>query len=67
MLDDREADVFGDTVQGALYAGFVDPRGYVSAYGRYAYTFQDSTRRIETSTPAPRARRLGRAGLRRGR
>lgn len=48
-LDHREADVFGDTVQGALYAGFIDPRGYVSAYGRYAYTFQDSSRAIESS------------------
>jgi outer membrane autotransporter protein len=55
-LDHREADVFGDTVQGALYTGFVDPRGYVSGYGRYAYTFQDSTRRIESSTLSRRAR-----------
>jgi uncharacterized protein with beta-barrel porin domain len=55
-LDHREADVYGDTVQGALYAGFVDPRGYVSGYGRYAYTFQDSTRRIESSTLSRRAK-----------
>jgi uncharacterized protein with beta-barrel porin domain len=48
-LEDREADVFGDTIQGALYAGFIDPRGYVSGYGRYAYTYQSSDRRIETS------------------
>jgi fibronectin-binding autotransporter adhesin len=48
-LDGREADVFGDTVQGALYAGFVDPRGFVSAYGRYAYTYQASDRRIEST------------------
>src|SRR5262249_33643753 len=48
-LDDRGADVFGDTVQGALYGGFVDPRGFASAYGRYAYTFETSTRRIESS------------------
>jgi fibronectin-binding autotransporter adhesin len=55
-LDQREADVFGDTVQGALYAGFVDPRGYLSAYGRYAYTFETSRRTIEAGTLARRAR-----------
>jgi uncharacterized protein with beta-barrel porin domain len=48
-LDHRDADVFGDTVQGALYGGFIDPRGFVSAYGRYAYTFEKSTRRIDSS------------------
>ena len=48
-LDGRETDVFGDTIQGALYAGFTDPRGYLSAYGRYAYTFESSERRIESS------------------
>jgi fibronectin-binding autotransporter adhesin len=54
-LDARHADAFGDTAQGALYAGYVDPRGYVSAYGRYAYTFEDSLRKIESSTLARRA------------
>ena len=54
-LAGRDADVFGDTVQGALYAGYVDPRGYLSAYGRYAYTFEDSSREIESSTLSRRA------------
>jgi len=54
-LDGRDADVFGDTMQGALYAGYVDPRGYLSAYGRYAYTFEDSARNIEASTLSRRA------------
>jgi uncharacterized protein with beta-barrel porin domain len=54
-LDGRHADAFGDTAQGALYAGYVDPRGYVSAYGRYAYTFEDSLRKIESSTLSRRA------------
>jgi uncharacterized protein with beta-barrel porin domain len=49
-LDGRDTDGYGDTVQGALYAGFVDPRGYLSAYGRYAYTFESSTRQIQSST-----------------
>ena len=47
--DDRDAQSYGDAIQGALYAGFTDPRGYVSAYGRYAYTFQDSSRRIDVA------------------
>ena len=54
-LDDRDADVFGDTVQGAFYGGFVDPRGYLSAYGRYAYTFESSSRRIESTALSRRA------------
>ena len=45
-LDDRAAELTGDTIQGALYAGYADPRGHLSAYGRYAYTFQDAARRI---------------------
>ena len=48
-LDDRVAEAYGDAIQGALYAGYVDPRGYLSAYGRYAYTFQDSSRRISST------------------
>jgi len=48
--------MFGDTMQGAFYAGFVDPRGYLSAYGRYAYTFEASRREIESSTLSRRAR-----------
>jgi outer membrane autotransporter protein len=55
-LDDRDADLFGDTIQGALYAGFVDPRGYASVYGRYAYTFETSRRTIEAGTLSRRAR-----------
>jgi len=54
--DDRDADVTGDTVQGALYAGWTDPRGFVSAYGRYAHSFQASTRRIESTQLSRRAR-----------
>ena len=49
-LHGRDTDVYGDTVQGALYAGFIDPRGFLSAYGRYAYTFQNSSRSIEAGT-----------------
>jgi uncharacterized protein with beta-barrel porin domain len=49
-LSHRDTDVYGDTIQGALYAGFVDPRGYLSAYGRYAHTFETSTRQIQSST-----------------
>jgi fibronectin-binding autotransporter adhesin len=55
-LDGRDADVFGDTVQGALYAGYVDPRGYLSLYGRYAYSFETSRREIESSALSRRAR-----------
>jgi outer membrane autotransporter protein len=55
-LHGRDTDGYGDTIQGALYAGFTDPRGYLTAYGRYAYTFESSTRRIESSTLFRRAR-----------
>ncbi len=48
-LDGRDTDVYGDTVQSALYAGYTDPRGYLSAYGRYAYTYETSHRSIETT------------------
>ena len=48
-LDGREGDITGDTIQGALYGGFTDPRGYLSAYGRYAMSFQDSDRRIQST------------------
>src|SRR5262249_14755540 len=48
-LDGRDSDVYGDTIQGALYGGYSEPRGYLSAYGRYAYTYQTSHRSIESS------------------
>jgi outer membrane autotransporter protein len=47
--DGRNAQSYGDAIQGMLYAGFTDPRGYLSVYGRYAYTFQDSSRRIDVA------------------
>jgi fibronectin-binding autotransporter adhesin len=48
-LDDRVAQGYGDAIQGAMYAGYTDPRGYLSVYGRYAYTFQNSSRRIQST------------------
>ena len=45
----RRVDLDADTIHGALYGGWSDPRGFVSAYGRYAYTFQESTRVIRSS------------------
>jgi len=47
--DGREHDLDADVIQGAVYAGYAHPRGFLSAYGRYAYGFLDSTRRIQTS------------------
>lgn len=52
----RSADTVADVVQGALYAGYAHPRGYLSAYGRYAYAFQDSARQIASSTLSRTAR-----------
>ncbi|MEM7411497.1 MAG: autotransporter outer membrane beta-barrel domain-containing protein [Myxococcota bacterium] len=45
----READLTTDTIHGALYAGWTDSKGFLSAYGRFAHTLQSSRRRIETT------------------
>jgi uncharacterized protein with beta-barrel porin domain len=47
--DGRDVDLTSDTIQGALYGGYTDPRGYLSGYGRYAFSFQDSTRDIQSA------------------
>jgi outer membrane autotransporter protein len=44
---DTEGDL--DLAQGALYAGYVDPRFHLTASGRYGYSWNDSTRRIAFS------------------
>ena len=53
----RRADVYGDTIQGALYAGFVGPARLSSRPTAAMRTrFQDSTRRIDVAGPARTAR-----------
>ncbi|MDH5306131.1 MAG: autotransporter domain-containing protein [Myxococcales bacterium] len=42
----RASEGSGDAVQGALYAGYLDPRFHASASGRYAHAWNDSSRRI---------------------
>ena len=42
-------DLSADTIQAALYGGWSSPLGFASAYARYAYSFLDSVRDIESS------------------
>jgi outer membrane autotransporter protein len=45
-FSDRPGEGEIDTFQGALYAGYVDPKFHVGVSGRYAYNDMDGTREI---------------------
>jgi outer membrane autotransporter protein len=55
-LDGRASQGDVDLAQGALYAGYVDPRFHVSASGRYGRGWNDSERRITFGTADRKAK-----------
>jgi fibronectin-binding autotransporter adhesin len=55
----RAGSADGDTFQGALYAGWVDPRFHLTASGRYAFTQQSTHREITLGSALFRRARAG--------